>query len=95
MNEEELITLNQLKEYDQVRAAKAEEALQTKQDKLPNGEKGQVLTSNGDGTTVWKTPESGSGSGFVPPVGMVVELKSDLNPNDLFTGEWVELQENK
>ena len=91
MNEEELITLNQLKEYDQVRAAKAEEALQTKQDKLPNGEEGQILTSNGDGTTVWKTP----GSGLALPVGMLVELRSDLNPNDLFTGNWIELQENE
>ena len=91
MNEAELITLNQLKEYDQARAAKAEEVLQTKQDKLPNGTEGQVLTSNGDGTTGWKTPEPG----FVLPVGMVVELEANLNPNDLFTGEWIELQENK
>ena len=90
MNEEELITLNQLKEYDRVRAAKVEEALQAKQDKLPNGEEGQVLTSNGDGTTSWKA-SSGSGSGFVPPVGMVVELDGSLNPNGLFTGNWVEL----
>lgn len=75
------------------RAVRAEENLdENKQDKLPNGEKDQVLTSNGDGTVSWKTS---SGSGFVPPVGMVVELKSDLNPNGLFTGNWVELQENK
>ena len=87
MNEEELITLNQLKEYDRVRAAKVEEALQAKQDKLPNGEKGQVLTSNGDGTTVWRAPSSG----LALPVGMVVELESSLNPNGLFTGNWAEL----
>ena len=63
-------------------------------DTIPtDGTEGQVLTSNGDGTTSWKTPSSGSG--FVPPVGMVVELDGSLNPNDLFTGEWIELQENK
>ena len=75
------------------RAIEAEKKLdENKQDKLPNGEKDQVLTSNGDGTTSWKTS---AGSGFVPPVGMVVELDGSLNPNDLFTGEWIELQENK
>ena len=88
-------TLQASIEAETERATTAEENLdKKKQDKLPNGEKDQVLTSNGDGTISWKT-SSGSGSGFVPPVGMVVELKSDLNPNDLFTGEWVELQENK
>lgn len=113
----ELITLSQLKEYDRVRAAKTEEALQTKQDNLVSGTniktvngnsllgsgnleintiptggtEGQVLTSNGDGTISWKT----SSAGFIPPVGMVVELDGVLNPNDLFTGDWIELQENK
>lgn len=76
------------------RATTAEGSLdESKQDKLPNGEEGQVLTSNGDGTIGWKTPTSGSG--FIPPVGMVVELDGVLNPNDLFTGDWIELQENK
>lgn len=86
-------TLQASIEAETERATTAEENLdEKKQDKLPNGEKDQVLTSNGDGTISWKTS---SGSGFVPPVGMVVELKSDLNPNDLFTGTWIELQENK
>lgn len=87
-------TLQASIEAEKERAVRAEENLdEKKQDKLPNGEKDQVLTSNGDGTTSWKTPSSGSG--FVPPVGMVVELDGSLNPNDLFTGEWIELQENK
>ena len=66
-------------------------------DTIPTGgTEGQVLTSNGDGTVSWKTSSgSGSGSDFVPPVGMVVELDESLNPNGLFTGEWIELQENK
>ena len=54
-------------------------------DTIPTGgTEGQVLTSNGDGTTSWKT-------GFVLPVGMVVELDGTLNPNDLLTGNWIEL----
>ena len=86
-------TLHASIEAETERATTAEENLdEKKQDKLPNGEKDQVLTSNGDGTISWKTS---SGSGFVPPVGMVVELEESLNPNDLFTGEWIELQENK
>ena len=56
--------------------------------KLVGGTEGDVLTSNGDGTTSWKPA-------FVPPVGMVIELDGSLNPNDLLTGNWVELQENK
>ena len=51
------------------------------------GTKGQVLTSNGDGTTGWKALESS----FVPPIGMVVELKPNLNPNNFFIGDWVEI----
>ena len=82
-------TLQASIEAETERATNAEKNLdENKQDKLPNGEKDQVLTSNGDGTISWKTS---SGSGFVPPVGMVIELKRDLNPNGLFTGEWVEL----
>lgn len=57
--------------------------------KLTGGTEGQVLTSNGDGTVGWKT----AASGFVLPVGMVVELKYELNPNDLFTGNWIEIGE--
>lgn len=54
-------------------------------DTLPEGgEVGQVLKSKGDGTAEW-------GWGFVPPVGMAVELRSDLNPNGMFPGEWVEI----
>ena len=86
-------TLRASIEAETERATNAEKNLdENKQDKLPNGEKDQVLTSNGDGTTSWKTS---SGAGFVPPVGMVFELDGSLNPNDLFTGEWIELQENK
>ena len=85
-------TLQTSIEAETKRATTAEENLdEKKQDKLSNGEKDQVLTSNGDGTTSWKTPEPS----FVPPVGMVVELDESLNPNDLFTGTWVELEENK
>lgn len=54
-------------------------------DTIPTGgTKGQVLKSKGDGTTEW-------GWSFVPPVGMVVELESGLNPNGMFPGEWVEM----
>ena len=54
-------------------------------DTLPEGgEAGQVLKSKGDGTAEW-------GWSFVPPVGMVVELESGLNPNGMFPGEWVEM----
>lgn len=54
-------------------------------DTLPEGgEDGQVLKSKGDGTAEW-------GWSFVPPVGMAVELRSGLNPNGMFPGEWVEL----
>lgn len=51
------------------------------------GTKGQILTSNGDGTTFWKTLESS----YVLPIGMVIELEPNLNPNNLFIGEWVEM----
>lgn len=81
-------TLQASIEAEKERAVKAEENLdENKQDKLPGGEEGQVLTSNGDGTIGWKP-------GFVLPVGMVIELRGGLNPNDLFTGDWIELQEN-
>ena len=59
-------------------------------DTIPTGgTKGQVLTSNGDGTTSWKTPSSESG--FVPPVGMAIELRSDIDPNYTLIGTWVEI----
>lgn len=51
------------------------------------GTKGQILTSNGDGTTFWKTLVSS----YVLPIGMVIELEPSLNPNNLFTGEWIEM----
>lgn len=57
-------------------------------DTIPTGgTKGQVLTSKGDGTTGWENPSQSS----ILPVGMAVELRSDLNPNGMFPGKWVEM----
>ena len=54
-------------------------------DTIPTGgTDGQVLTSKGDGTTEWKAPSQS----FYLPVGMVVEMRSDFNPNGLFAGSW-------
>lgn len=54
-------------------------------DTLPEGgEDGQVLTSKGDGTTVWKAPSQS----FYLPVGMVIEMDDDINPNGFFAGTW-------
>ena len=51
------------------------------------GTKGQVLTSKGDGTTGWESPSKGT----ILPVGMVVEMRSDFDPNNLFVGIWGKL----
>ena len=57
-------------------------------DTIPTGgTDGQVLTSKGDGTTVWKAPSQS----FYLPVGMIIELDNDINPNGLFAGTWNEL----
>ena len=54
-------------------------------DTIPTGgTKGQVLTSKGDGTTGWENPSQS----FILPVGMVIELRSDLDPNNLLFGTW-------
>ena len=58
-------------------------------DTIPTGgTDGQVLTSKGDGTTVWKAPSQS----FYLPVGMIIELDNDINPNGLFAGTWNEIQ---
>lgn len=57
-------------------------------DTIPTGgTDGQVLTSKGDGTTVWKAPSQS----FYLPVGMIIELDNDINPNGLFAGTWNEI----
>ena len=55
-------------------------------DTLPTGgTKGQVLTSKGDGTTRWENPSQSS----ILPVGMVIEMRSDFDPNNLLFGKWI------
>lgn len=57
-------------------------------DTIPTGgTDGQVLTSKGDGTTVWKAPSQS----FYLPVGMVIELDYNISPNGLFAGTWNEI----
>lgn len=54
-------------------------------DTIPTGgTKGQVLTSKGDGTTGWENPSQS----FTWPVGLVIEIRSDLDPNYLLIGTW-------
>ena len=61
-------------------------------DTIPTGgTDGQVLTSKGDGTTVWKAPSQS----FYLPIGMIIELDNDINPNGLFAGTWDEYKENE
>ena len=57
-------------------------------DTIPTGgTDGQVLTSKGDGTTGWENPSQS----FILPVGMAIELRSDLDPNNLLFGTWFKM----
>lgn len=57
-------------------------------DTIPTGgTKGQVLTSKGDGTTGWENPSQS----FILPVGMVVEMRSDFDPNNSLFGTWIKM----